>query len=232
MDAEAIKLNDWLRMFIGEVPPAFFIEVVLRMIFVYLLLLFSMRLLGKRMASQLTRNELAALVSLAGAMGVPLLAPDRGLLPPVLVAVVVVSLSRLLAFLSFKNQKTEGVIHGKIDILVNDSVMNVERMMATRITRERIMAQLRSEKIMHLGEVQKLFIEANGNFTLIRTDKPKPGLAVLPDRDEAFINDLKPNGIMVCHACGMRNDSGNTSKECPNCRQMDWVISVERPESV
>src|SRR5687767_14213450 len=104
MKEEQIQLNDWKRMFLGEVPPEFLIEVIIRMAFLYLLLIFAMRLLGHRMASQLSRNELAALVSLAAAIGVPILAPDRGLLPALVIALVVVAISRLLAWGSYKNQ--------------------------------------------------------------------------------------------------------------------------------
>jgi uncharacterized membrane protein YcaP (DUF421 family) len=67
MKPEEINLDDWSRILIGEVPAEFFIEVLIRMTFFYLFLLVSMRLIGKRMNSQLTRNELAALVSLAAA---------------------------------------------------------------------------------------------------------------------------------------------------------------------
>ncbi|HEY0742788.1 MAG TPA: hypothetical protein VGD40_15065 [Chryseosolibacter sp.] len=65
MKPEQIYLWDWERILLGEVPPAFLLEIVLRIIVVYLILTVAMRILGKRMAAQLTRNELAAMVSLA-----------------------------------------------------------------------------------------------------------------------------------------------------------------------
>jgi uncharacterized membrane protein YcaP (DUF421 family) len=229
MKEEEIKLNDWERIFLGEVPPEFFIEVIIRMTFLYLLLIFSMRLLGHRMASQLSRNEIAALVSLAAAIGVPILAPDRGLVPALVIALVVVTISKLLALGSYKSQKVESVVQGKLDTLVKDAVLNIPAMTKTRITRERIMAQLRSEKIKHLGEVQRLYLEANGNFTLVRTDQPKPGLTVLPETDPSFIRELKPNGVLVCYACGLSNQSSNKGEECPNCKNNKWVVSVEVP---
>jgi uncharacterized membrane protein YcaP (DUF421 family) len=54
----------------------------------------SMRLMGNRMGKPLTRNELLAIVSLAAANGVALMAADRGLLPVVLIAAIVIGYQR------------------------------------------------------------------------------------------------------------------------------------------
>ena len=48
MNKEDIKLSDWGRIFLGDVPPEFIIEVIVRMIFIYVILVVSLRLLGKR----------------------------------------------------------------------------------------------------------------------------------------------------------------------------------------
>jgi uncharacterized membrane protein YcaP (DUF421 family) len=228
MRKEEIHLNDWARVFLGEVPPEFYIEVVIRMAFLYVLLVTSMRLIGKRMSSQFTQNELAALVSLAAAIGVPILSPDRGLLPAVVIAFMVVSINRLMSLLPFKNEKAETVLQGDIEALVKDGVMQIGVMTRTRITRERLMAQLRSEKIIHLGEVKRLFIEANGSFTLIKNDQPLPGLSALPEEDEEFNNRFKKTDALICKACGMENPSFDHRMACPNCESKEWVSAVHK----
>lgn len=51
------------RLLIGEkIPWIFLIEVIIRILFLYILIIVSMRLMGRRMASTLSRNETAALV--------------------------------------------------------------------------------------------------------------------------------------------------------------------------
>ena len=168
MNTEDFKIWDWQRVFVGEVPPAFLLESVLRVVVLYLLLIISMRLLGKRIASQLTRNELAAMVSLAAAIGVPILAPDRGIVPPFVIALVVVAISRLVALLSAKKAKLEVITQGSIETLVSESTLNIKSMTKSRIPKERVFAQLRTDSLRHLGEVDRLYIEANGSFTLIK----------------------------------------------------------------
>lgn len=227
MKTEEIQLWDWGRMFIGEVPPGFLLEIVVRIAVVYIILMISMRVLGKRMSAQFSRNELAAMVSLAAAIGVPILAPDKGLLPAMVIAIVVVAASRFTSKWAATNQKVESVTQGHIDTLVADAVMNVDAMTKTRISKERILAELRSEKIKHLGEVKRLFMEANGSFTLIKERDPKPGLVVIPESDVEFLRELKVNHVFVCHACGNTNPNNNKAITCSNCGKQEWVRAIE-----
>jgi uncharacterized membrane protein YcaP (DUF421 family) len=227
MKPEDIKLWDWQRMFLGEVPPVFLLEVVLRITVVYIILMVSMRLLGKRMSAQMSRNEMAALVSLAAAIGVPILSPDRGLLPAIVIAVVVVTINRITAQWSAKNQKVESLTQGNLDTLVKDAVMNVDAMTKTRISKERLLAQLRSENVKQMGEVKRLFMEADGTFTMIKEKNPMPGLPVIPETDIEFLRQLKPNGVLVCHYCGNQNQTGRHDISCTNCKSTDWVRAVE-----
>lgn len=140
-----IHIDDLQRIFIGEANMDFYIEVIIRTVIIYLILIVSMRLLGQRMASQLSRIEMAAMVSLAAAIGVPLQTPERGLLPAVIIAIVVVCVARIVSYYSSRNQKFKKLSQDDLDVLVEDSVLNIPLMKKTRITRERLFAQLRSE---------------------------------------------------------------------------------------
>jgi uncharacterized membrane protein YcaP (DUF421 family) len=164
MKSEDIKLGDWARIFLGEAPPEFFLELVIRAFFIFLLLLVAMRLFGLRMAAQVNRLEMIGLFSLAAAIGVPLQAPDRGLLPAVVISVVVVSIGRLVATLSFGNEKFEKLAEDQMDVLVENGRIRMKTIKRTRLTIERLYARLRESGIRHLGEVERLYFEPNGSF--------------------------------------------------------------------
>ncbi len=180
MKKDEIKLDDWQRILVGEVPPEFFIEVILRIAVIYVLLMLTMRIMSKRMATQLNAGELAALVTLAAAIGVPLQAPDRGLLPAIIIAFIVVVIQRMIARWSFKNEKFEQLTQGDLSLLVDNSVMNLTEMRRSRITRERLFAQLRSAGITNLGQVRKMYLESSGAFSIVRETNEKPGLTLIP----------------------------------------------------
>lgn len=231
MKGSEVKLADWSRILYGEAPPEFYIELVIRAFFIYFLLMLCMRLMGKRMSSQLSRNELAALVSLAAAIGVPMLAADRGLLPAVIIAIVVVFTQRALALWSFRDQTFEKISVGSLSTLIENSRMRIDKMQNNRITRERLFSQLRSESLVHLGQVKRVYIEASGDFTIIRNSEPTPGLLVLPYSDEDFIRDkIKHTGDIVCMNCGNTKPGEKTindpATKCENCRSNQWTEAV------
>ncbi|KAB7732539.1 DUF421 domain-containing protein [Rudanella paleaurantiibacter] len=229
MKKEEIHLSDWQRILLGEVPGSFYVELLIRVAVVYLILLVSMRLMGKRMASQLSRTEMIAMVSLAASIGVPALAPDRGLFPAVISAFVIVAIQRLLAIRTAQNVGFETLVQGDMSVLVSNSVLQLDAMETARITRERLFAQLRSNGLYHLGQVKYLFMESDGKFTLVQEPEPQPGLSVLPgwDRDYTDKQNRASNRV-VCQQCG-QPESAPTQPDlsCANCGDRHWQPAVQ-----
>lgn len=225
MKKEDILLSDWQRIFLGDVPGGFYWEVVLRIAVIYIILMVSMRLMGKRMASQLSRNEMIAMVSLAAAIGVPLQAPDRGILAAVIIAAVVIFVQQTLAKLATRNQRLESITQGNLSILVSDGKLIHKKMERTGITKEKAFSQLRSRGIRHLGEVKRLYFEADGSFTLIRNGDIGPGLCILPEADiEYVIQSCTESKTTVCKRCGAAAQQPSTP--CPECGSRERVHAV------
>ncbi len=222
-----MKLTDWHRIFIGEVPGMFYVEVLIRTAVVYALLMIAMRLMGKRMAAQLSRTEMVAMVALAASIGIPILAPDRGLVPGVISAVVIVVGERLISRMSARNQRMEAIVEDELDILVENSVMKLDTMLQCRVTRERLLAQLRSEGLYHLGAVKRLYLESNGAFSLVENPTPTPGLSVLPDWDTKYRERQKAvSGSRVCGFCGNPASVAVNPANCSNCGKDQWTTAV------
>lgn len=224
MKKEDIDLLDWQRILVGDLPAEFYVELLIRVGFVFVLLIFSMRAMGKRMAAQLSRNEMAALVSLAAAIGLPIQSPDRGLLPAVVVALVVVSVQRLIASRAYGDQRIEVYAQGDISLIVENGVIDRKAMLKVRLTEDRLHAQLRSHSVRHLGEVKRLFLEVGGSFTLIREDSPRAGLSVVPLFDTEFLARQHGDEAMVCVRCGRGGDGPENS--CDNCGSGEFVAAI------
>ncbi|HEY8920817.1 MAG TPA: YetF domain-containing protein [Chitinophaga sp.] len=229
MEAKDIHFSDWQRILIGEVPPGYFIELLIRAIVVYLILMVSMRTMGKRMSSQLSRNELAALVSLAAAVGIPMMAPDRGVLPALVIAFVLITVERMIAKRGFSDQKFESFVQGDLSTLVNDGIIDMKALAKVKLSHERVLAQLRSMGILQLGTVKRFYMESSGNFTLVRSPQPRPGLSVLPPWDDPMRNCFHEHpDEKICMQCGFpKKQTHDPDKGCPNCGAEKWVTAVE-----
>jgi uncharacterized membrane protein YcaP (DUF421 family) len=228
MKPDDIHLSDWARILVGEVPGSFYLEAILRVVFIYLLLLVSMRLMGNRMGGVLTRNEMTAMIALAAANGVALMAPDRGLLPVIVVAAIVIGYQKLIAWRAFHHPAFESAVLDDLRILVEDGRLKLDELAASVLAREQLMGRLRQESISNLGAVQRAYQEANGAFSIITFTEPRPGLSILPTADKAYREEQeKAPGQVACGHCGHVLTSHSTpASQCPRCGQQQWQPAV------
>jgi len=202
MKKEDIDITDWARILFGEAEPLYLLEVVVRVAIVYIIILVAIRFMGKRMSSEMSRADMVARVCLAAAVGLPIQRPGRGLLVALVMVIVIVIVGRWIAQLVFYKRGMEKVFQGKHGILVEDGIMNKDLMKTMYLTRERLFAALRKEGIRHLGEVKRLYIEANGAFSLVEEKEPKPGLCIIPDVDADLRDKQQFTTEKVCSSCG------------------------------
>jgi uncharacterized membrane protein YcaP (DUF421 family) len=217
-----IHLEDWKRILFGIMPGIFYLEVFLRITFIYLLIIFCLRLMGKRMAAKVSRNELLALSALAASIGMPLQEPDRGMLPAIIVAMVVVIGQRTIALISTKSQRLERQSQGDLDIIITDGYLQIRAMRKARLSRERVFAQLRSEGIIHLGQVKRLYFEASGSFSMILNKEQPPGLSIIPESDCEYLERQQKADVQVCNECGKIKESDS----CDNCKNTQFQHSI------
>ncbi|MDJ1469565.1 DUF421 domain-containing protein [Cytophagaceae bacterium DM2B3-1] len=225
MKAEDIKIDDFTRIFFGDAPPVFLIEVIIRFLIIFIILVVALRLSGKSQVLSRNRSELAALVSLAAAIGVPLQQPSRGLIPALIVAIVIVGIQRLVSLWAFSNEKFSNVVNGKYSTLVEDGVLQLKALRKIGLPKERIVASIRQSGIAHLGTIERLYMEADGTFTIIENKQAKPGLSMIPIWDREFRDQQKkaPN-VQVCSQCGSPQPAGKQT--CPVCSHNKWEEAI------
>lgn len=220
-----IHLDDLYRILIGNVPVPYFIELLIRCLICYAILVISIRLMGKRMAAQMSRNELASMVLMAAAIGIPVSSPDRGILPGIIIAVIIVMGERWISKRISRNDKLQSKVVGDIRMVARDGFLVIENMTPNRISRDRIFAELRVNGLKHLGSVKRFYFEADGSFTLIQDEEKKYGLTILPDFDKEFLNEQKPSETEVCLVCGFEKEG--SEKKCRNCGNDVFVKAME-----
>jgi len=232
MKKEDVDLTDYMRILLGDMPPEFMIEVVIRVAFVYLMLVVTMRILGPRMEAMISRNEEIALVTLAASAGILIHNPDRGLLPSVVLVLVVVGIQYASLWKIKRSDRAEKNLLDQPETLVHNGRFRLKEMMKTRIQRERVVSEMRSRGLFNLADIQRVYIEANGKFTILVHEKKKErmGLCILPDTDDEFRERQSfSNTHIACKACGNVVEK-NAIKNCPDCGADNWERAVITPE--
>jgi uncharacterized membrane protein YcaP (DUF421 family) len=228
MKKEDIDILDYMRILFGQMPVEFQLEVVIRVAFVYVLLVTTMRVLGPRMEAMISRNEEIALVTLAASVGILIHNPDRGILPAVIVIIVVVLCQYISVWLMKRSNRWEEALLDVPETLASEGCLQLKTLKETRIQKERLVSELRAQGLFSLGEVQRAYLEANGDFSVLTYEEKKQrfGLCLLPNDDVDFRSELKfSNDHMACTNCGCVA----TAKEatvCPQCESVTWEKAV------
>lgn len=214
-------------MLLGNAPPVFLAEVLLRSVVMYLALLLTLRFLGKRMNGQISITELAVMISLGAIVSVPMETANQGLLPGFVLLFLILLFQRGLSYSSFKSRRLGWLIYGSASTLVKDGVLQTRELKRDGITRNQLFAQMRHHKVAQLGEIDRVYLEANGMFSVFRARLPRPGLSVLPEKDEAEVAAQKHEaGMLVCAFCGALEDQVRKGDECTHCGHRQWAQAV------
>ena len=228
MKREEIHWGDWHRILLGQAPVEFLLEVLVRTVIIYLMLLLTLRLMGKRMGGQLTVSELSVMLTLGAIVSVPMQMNERGILQGILVLICALVFQRGLTYLSVKNAKIAYVTEGHESIIIKDGILLFGELQAMKISREQIFAMLRSQGIYNLGEVRRVYLEACGIFSVFKYPEPKPGLSLLPFNNAGTEDQLAiDRSVRVCEKCGQsaKVDSKNEF-ECDNCGANKTTLAV------
>lgn len=188
-----------------------------------------MRLLGKRMNAQLTIMDLAVMLTLGAIASMPMQSFERGILPGVILLITILLLHQISTLIIYRKRSVEVLTQGKVTLLIKDGVIDSARLKSMRISKDQLFSVLRNKGIRHLGQVKRLYSEADGHFSLYKLEEIKPGLTVFPRSETALPPESKHvENHLVCAYCG---NVAHLKKEdpecCSNCSNEDWVPAMK-----
>ncbi|MFL5743975.1 MAG: DUF421 domain-containing protein [Niastella sp.] len=228
MEKEDIHLYDLYRILFGNAPILFLVEIVIRSVITYIILLAVIRGLGKRMSGQLSFTEMAVMLMLGAIVSSSMQIPDRGIVEGCFVLLLVLLIQRFITRNMFKSARLEDKILGKMFLLVKDGVLQTKELSREYISRTQIFAALRSKSIINLGMVKRLYIETSGAFTMYTYENERAGLSLLPREDEDLFNSQQlVKDKMVCNICGEIYEVTQVPEICDNCHSKEFVQPVQ-----
>ncbi|MES2881761.1 MAG: YetF domain-containing protein [Bacteroidota bacterium] len=225
------SIIDWKMFFLGGEEWEFLAETFLRSLIMFIVLLTGLRLLGKRGVKQLSVFELVVIIGLGSAAGDPMFYKDVGLLPAILVFVMVIGLYRFVTHLVNKSKKIERLIEGMPVCLIENGRFAIENFEKETVAQDEFFAELRMASVMHLGQVEKAYIETTGSISIYfyPDDEVKFGLPILPQLFNEKYKQVTKENVYACTFCGnVKTLIPSTSHTCPVCKKDQWVEAINR----
>ena len=164
---------------------------------------------------------------------VPMQIPDRGILQGVVLLICALGFQRGVSWLGVKSGRFEDFTQGRMSMLVKNGMLEVDQLKDNRISHSQIFSELRSQNIFNLGEIDRVYLEACGVYSIFKAEKPRLGLPILFIDDQEIFEDQKRQTIeekneensVACKNCGFVKDKAVAGK-CENCGEDDWVKAI------
>lgn len=223
-----MELN-WNEILQGKEDWGFLLEIALRTVVMYLTVLFSLTVLGKRGVKQLSVFELVIIIGLGSAAGDPMFYKDVGLLNGLTVFVVVILMYKLTTYIVFKSERIERIIEGKSLYLVQDGKFSLQNFTKEPLAYDEFFAEMRVRGVSHLGQVALAIIEVSGEISLYFYDDNdvKYGLPIIPHLFDEKQKQILKKGIYSCCWCGQTETIEVTDRHlCNVCRKDLWVYAI------
>ncbi len=149
----------------------------IRTILLYLALIFSVRLMGKRQIGQLEPAEFVVTMLLANLASIPMqdgaIPLYSGLLPILTVLAMELSLSGLV----LRSVRFRKFLCGKPVILIDNGRICQENLRKTRVTLDELTGHLRQKDVLDIASVQYAILETDGNLSVFPYPKERPASA-------------------------------------------------------
>lgn len=225
--AADIKPFDWERIvFSADAPPLFLLEVALRCILTYLMVLAALRVTGRRGVRQLSIFELSIILGLGSAAGDAMLYHDTPLLYAAVVFGVVSVLYLLFNWLTEKFPRFSDWLEGAPVLLVENGEIQLENFNKQNLTQKELFGELRQLQVEHLGQVRRAYIEATGNVSayFFEDTDMLPGLPIWPERLLQTKRRVEEAGSYACACCAHVQELPRGGKDkCTVCGKDAWL---------
>ena len=166
----------------------------------YLVLVGSVRLMGKRQVGQMEPSEFVVTMLLANLAAIPMGGGDtpayRGLIP----ILTVLGLELLLSGICVGSVPVRRLLCGKPVILVQDGTILPENLRRTRVTLDELSGLLREKQVLDVRTVQYAILETNGNLSVFVYPGKEPASAEeagVPVKSRSLAVTLVSDGHLI-----------------------------------
>lgn len=148
-------------------------SVLIRTVFIYFLVLFLMRVMGKREVGKLSIFDLIVSFMIADLASMAL-ETEKGIIEIVFPMAILVTLQIGLSYLTLKNKTLRNVFDGEPTVIVNKGKIQDQTMKKLRYNLDDLMMQLREKNIYDVADVEFAILETSGKLSVLPKEARQP----------------------------------------------------------
>lgn len=148
-----------------------------RSIILYLLVLITLRILGKRQVGQLQPADLVFTILLSEILAIPMQDKEIPLINTLIPVLVLIGLEIIVSVLNLKSLKIRSLLQGHSLLVIRDGKLDQAQMRRLRFTLDDLTEELRKKNIFDISTVQYAFVETDGTVSAMLKPEFAPATA-------------------------------------------------------
>lgn len=193
-----------------------------RAVFLYGLMILTMRLLGKRQLGEFEPYELALTILLADIISSPIESVSTPLLYGILPIAAVITVHGAISLACVKSDKLRSIISGRPTMIIRKGVIDLKELDRLCLSLADLLEGLRGAGFMDPNEVGTAIVEANGTISAFAASGKRP-----PNKEEMNL-PTQYEGIPMVLIINGRIQADNLQAIGQNQTWLDKLLSVRR----
>lgn len=144
------------------------LTVLFRAALLYILIIFALRLMGKRQLGELQPTELVITILISNIASLPIEDPSIPMVMGIIPIFVLVAFELIVSNLSLKNRAFRKFISGNPIVIIQDGVLNQSALHELRFSIDDLMESLREQNIFNLSDVHYAIVETTGKVSVLQ----------------------------------------------------------------
>lgn len=140
---------------------------MIRTFILYIVLIASVRLMGKRQVGDMQPGELVVTILISEIATISIQDIDEPIITGVLAIITLIAVEVFISYISMKNLKFRKIVNGGSAIVIKDGEVDQKLLEQLRITVPDLMEVLRLQNVFDISEVSYAILETNGNLSVL-----------------------------------------------------------------
>ncbi|WP_316571885.1 DUF421 domain-containing protein [Neobacillus sp. YIM B06451] len=147
-------------------------EILFRTVLLYLLVIVTFRLMGKREVGELSVIDLVVTIMLAEIASMAIENTQDHLMHTLIPIFAIVILQILFSFISLKSKRFRDLLDGRPSIIINKGTIDEKTMKKQRYNFDDLLVQLREKNIRNISDVEFAILEPSGKLSVFKKEPP------------------------------------------------------------
>lgn len=204
----------------------------LRTLILYIVIVFSLRVMGKRHLGELEPSEFVVAIMISNIATLPIEDTNIPLVAGIVPILALVSFEVIISSIGLKCKMVRKLVSGNPIIIIRDGVIDQKKMRELRYSIDDLLEQLRSKDVFDIADVAYAIVETTGqlsvfpkypNRTVTNQDLnlPEPSCANSPQMVLICDGELVPDTLNYCN---LREDWLQKTLEKQGVKQKDVFL--------